>query len=160
MNSLKIGSLVVAFGVSGTAFAQQPPAEPAVGTANDKTLIQRGEDFVPAQKDMKFQAGDRIVILNDGRMEVNCGGQKVAVYDVPGVFDVPGCPGAPVLAQTPPAQPPAQTTPAPAPSAPARTASTGGGGGSVGAVLGGLLLAAAAAGGGGGGGGGDGPSSP
>ncbi|MGA1463869.1 MAG: hypothetical protein ACO37Y_11810, partial [Steroidobacteraceae bacterium] len=126
MNSLKIGSLVVALGVSGTAFAQQPVAEPAVGTANDKTLIQRGEDFVPAEKDMKFQAGDRIVILNDGRMEVNCGGQKVAVYDVPGVFDVPGCPGAPVLAQTPPAQPPAQTAPAPAPSSPARTASASG----------------------------------
>lgn len=136
---------------AGAALAQQPVAEPAVGTANDKTLIQRGEDFVPAAKDMKFQPGDRIVILNDGRMEVNCGGQKVAVYDVPGVFDVPGCPGAAVVAQAPaPAAQPAST---PAPSAPARSASTGGGGGSVGAVLGGLLLAAAAAGGGGGGGG-------
>ena len=156
MNNSKIGFLALAFCLSGPALAQQPAAEPAVGTANDKTLIQRGEDFVPAQKDMKFQAGDRIVILNDGRMEVNCGGQKVAVYDVPGVFDVPGCPGAPVLARTPPAQ--SAPTPAPSPSDPTRTASAGGGGGSIGAVLGGLLLAAAAA-GGGGGGGGDGPAS-
>lgn len=145
-NTLRVISLLVGVAVIAPAFAQAP-AEPVIGTANAKVLVQRGKDFVPAKANMALLPTDRIVVLEGGSVEVACDGNMIASFKDTGVFPVPACPArmatAPARSAAPAAAP---ATPAPAPAPTTTVAKTGGSWGTVAAVAGGVVLIAAAAG--------------
>jgi hypothetical protein len=70
---------------------QQPASRPTVATANDKVLIQRGQEFLPAMPNMALQDKDKIVVLEGGTADVTCDGDSVGNYTETGIYPVPSC---------------------------------------------------------------------
>lgn len=155
----RLAATAIALGVVVPAFAQQP-ATPVVGSANDKVLVQRGQEFMPASPNMPLNAGDRIVVLEGGNLGVNCNGSPVATFNEVGIYPAPDCAALVAAAPQSPPPAPASVPPPPAPQAAPASAAAGTNWKTVAAVGGGLVVAAAAVGGGGGGGGNPPPVSP
>jgi hypothetical protein len=139
----RLVALTIALGVVVPAFAQAP-ATPLVGTANDKVLVQRGQEFLPAVPNMQLQPADRIVVLEGGNLRVTCDGSPFATFNEVGIYPAPQCVTA--VASVPP---PASAPPPASPQAAAASSAAGTNWATVAAVGGGLVVAAAAVAGGG-----------
>ena len=95
-------SLLLAMGLVAPAGAQEttPATAPAaaeattlvtVANTNDRVLVQRGQDVVPATISMPLKQTDRIVVLEGGSVQISCEGTTIATYTTTGVYDVPAC---------------------------------------------------------------------
>jgi len=137
--SLALGFLATLV-VAAPAMAQepqpQPGSRPMVATANDKVLIQRGQEFLPAMPNMTLQDKDKIVVLEGGTADITCDGDSVANYTETGIYPAPSCD------RRVAAVPEAATQPAR--SVVVTEAAGGTNWGSVAAVAGGVLLVAVA----------------
>ena len=134
--SLALGILATLVVVApAMAQEQQPTSRPMVSTANDKVLIQRGQEFLPAMPNMSLQDKDKIVVLEGGTADITCDGDSVANYTETGIYPAPSCD------RRVAAVPEAATQPA---RSVVVTEAAGTNWGSVAAVAGGVLLVAIA----------------
>ena len=138
--SLALGFLATLV-VAAPAMAQEPQPQPASGsrpmvaTANDKVLIQRGQEFLPAMPNMSLQDKDKIVVLEGGTADITCDGDSVANYTETGIYPAPSCDRRVAAVPEAAAQPARSVV---------VTEAAGTNWGSVAAVAGGVLLVAVA----------------
>ena len=128
-----LATLVVA--APAMAQEQKPTSRPMVSTANDKVLIQRGQEFLPAMPNMTLQDKDKIVVLEGGTAAVTCDGGSVGNYTETGIYPAPSCDRRVAAVPEAAAQPARSVV---------VTEAAGTNWGSVAAVAGGVLLVAIA----------------
>ena len=109
--TLMLGALI-SLVVAAPAVAQsEAPHRLSVGETNTKVLVQRGQDFLPAVRDMTLESRDKIVVLEGGDATVFCDGEQAGRYNETGIYPAPQC--GPIVAAAQPAAPaPVTTTPA------------------------------------------------
>ena len=108
--TLTLGALI-SLVVAAPAVAQsESPHRLSVGETNTKVLVQRGQDFLPAVRDMTLESRDKIVVLEGGDATVFCDGEQAGRYNETGIYPAPRC--GPVVAAAPASPAPVTTTPA------------------------------------------------
>jgi len=136
--ALTLGALVTTM-VAAPAVAQsESPHRLSVAETNAKVLVQRGQDFLPAVREMTLEQRDKIVVLEGGDVTVFCDGEQAGRFNETGIYPAPQC--GPVVAAAP-------ASPAPVTTAPAVPVEVVGGTtnwGTVAAITGGVALIALA----------------
>ena len=108
--ALTLGALV-SLVVAAPAVAQsESPHRLSVGETNAKVLVQRGQDFLPAVREMSLEQRDKIVVLEGGDVTVFCDGEQAGRYNETGIYPAPQC--GPIVAAAPASPAPVTTTPA------------------------------------------------
>ena len=89
--ALTLGALITAM-VAAPAVAQsESPHRLSVGETNAKVLVQRGQDFLPAVREMSLEQRDKIVVLEGGDVTVFCDGEQAGRYNETGIYPAPQC---------------------------------------------------------------------
>jgi hypothetical protein len=137
--ALTLGALITVM-VAAPAVAQtESPHRLSVGETNAKVLVQRGQDFLPAMRDMSLEQRDKIVVLEGGDATVFCDGEQAGRYNETGIYPAPQC-GPVVAAAAPATAAPVATSPA----VPVAVVGSGTNWGAVAAITGGIALIALA----------------
>ena len=132
--SLIPAALITAM-VAAPAVAQSEQHRLSVAETNAKVLVQRGQDFLPAVREMTLEQRDKIVVLDGGDVTVNCDDEQAGRYNETGIYPAPQC--GPVVAAAPT---PVTTTPA----VPVEVVGGTTNWGTVAAITGGVILIALA----------------
>jgi hypothetical protein len=136
--ALTLGALV-SLVVAAPAVAQSEPAHRlSVAETNAKVLVQRGQDFLPAVREMALEQRDKIVVLEGGDVTVFCDGEQAGRYNETGIYPAPQC--GPIVAAAPASPTPVTTTPA----VPAQVVGGTTNWGTIAAISGGVVLIALA----------------
>jgi hypothetical protein len=97
-------ALAAALGLALPVLAAENAVLPTLQDVAGRVMVQRGDDYVPVTASFEeLQPTDRVVVLEDGSVNLSCGGVVVTSFTEAGVYSVPQCPAQVAAAPVQPA---------------------------------------------------------